>query len=227
MAPRTLTNIGLSGFWTLGEDNWKDLMDQNLLKLTALVQPVVLSRVTELPGISAAGEGDVYVVPDDAVSNANDIAVFDDGAWVYYTPLEGWSVYVVDEEKFLKFDGTSWITDSPFELVIAASDETSNITIGSAKVTFYMPCDCSLSEVFTGLSGQSSSGSVTTDVKKAGVTIFSTLPVIQALEDTSLTGTAAVLSTTTFLKGDKITIDITGAGTGAKGLKVVMIGRRT
>jgi len=104
----------------------------------------------------------------------------------------------------------------------ALSDETTAITTGTAKLTAYAPRDATIDEVFTGLSGQSSSGVVTTNIKKNGTTIFSTKPSIDASEDTSLTGTAAVLSTTTVTKGDKLTFDIDAAGTGAKGLKVFM-----
>jgi hypothetical protein len=103
---------------------------------------------------------------------------------------------------------------------ISVSDETTAITTGTAKVTFYAPYDGAWDEVYTGVSVQSTSGVVTTNVKKNGATIFSTKPSIDATEDTSLTGTVAVLSTTTFTKGDKITIDIDAAGTGAAGLKV-------
>jgi hypothetical protein len=103
---------------------------------------------------------------------------------------------------------------------IAVSDETTAITAGTGKMTFYAPYACTIDEVFTGLSTQSSSGVVTTNVKKNGTTIFSTSPSIDASEDTSLTGTAAALSTTALSKGDKITVDIDAAGTGAKGLKV-------
>jgi len=122
------------------------------------------------------------------------------------------------------------LTGQKFEFEVAASDETTALTTGTAKITFYMPAAITLTELFTGLSGQSSSGVVTADVKKAGATIFSTLPSIGASQDTSLAGSgsvAAVLSTTSFAKGDKMTIDFTAAGTGAKGMKVVMIGAYT
>ena len=132
-----------------------------------------------------------------------------------------------------KWDGVKWIAQGAgqkFELEVASSDETTAITTGAAKITFYMPAAVTLAEVFTGLSGQSSSGIVTADVKKAGATIFSTLPSIGASQDTSLAGSgsvAAVLSTTSFAKGDKMTIDFTATGTGAKGLKVIMVGAYT
>ena len=77
-----------------------------------------------------------------------------------------------------KWDGVKWIAQGAgqkFELEVASSDETTAITTGVAKITFYMPAAVTLAEVFTGLSGQSSSGIVTADVKKAGATIFSTL----------------------------------------------------
>jgi hypothetical protein len=113
----------------------------------------------------------------------------------------------------------AWVTEYD-TWCIAVSDETTAITAGTAKVTFYAPFACTIDEVFTGLSGQSSSGAVTVDVNKAGTSIFLTNPSIDASEDTSLTGTAGVLSTTSLAKGDKMTVDIDAAGTGAKGLKV-------
>jgi hypothetical protein len=104
----------------------------------------------------------------------------------------------------------------------ALSDESTAITTGTSKLTAYAPYACTIDEVFTGLSTQSTSGVVTTNVKKAGTTIFTTKPSIDANEDTSLTGTVAVLSVTSLAKGDKLTFDIDAAGTGAKGLKVFM-----
>lgn len=116
---------------------------------------------------------------------------------------------------------------TPYFLPVALSDETTAITAGTAKLTTYCDVDFDLAEVFIGLSNQSSSGIVRIDINKNGTTIFSTRPAIDASEDTSLTGTAAVLSTTSFAKGDKLTFDIDDAGTGAKGLKAYLIGTRT
>lgn len=114
-----------------------------------------------------------------------------------------------------------------FELEVAASDEATSLTTGTAKVTFYAPMNASISEVFIGVTAQSTSGAVTADLNKNGTTMFSTNPSIDANEDTSLTGTAAVLSVTTWTKGDKMTIDIDAAGTGAKGLKMIIRGTRS
>lgn len=104
---------------------------------------------------------------------------------------------------------------------IALSDMSTALTTGTGVAAWFAPEDGELVAVFTGIDGQSSSGSVTVDMNDSGGTIFTTEPSIQATEDTSLTGTNAVLDgTITFLKGAKFTFDITAAGTGASGLQV-------
>jgi Protein of unknown function (DUF2793) len=104
MAPRTLPGIGLKGFWLLGEDGWGVENDTNLLKASVLIQARVLSRVAALP-LSPA-DGDVHLLT--ATANANRIAVRDNGAWVYFTPMSGWRVFALDEKIEYIFDGSSW-----------------------------------------------------------------------------------------------------------------------
>lgn len=108
MAPRTLPGLGLSGFWGLGEDGWKTGMDANLLKLSAVVQGKVLDVVETLPG--TPNEGDIYVVTTGA--QANDVAVYDNAAWVYLTPAAGWRVYNAASSSYWKFDGSAWAEDA-------------------------------------------------------------------------------------------------------------------
>jgi len=130
---------------------------------------------------------------------------------------------------YIRADGRALIPSvvgSPFEIEVAISDESTALTTGDNKIIFYAPMNATISEVFTGLSNQSSSGAVTCDLNKNGSTMFSTKPSIDASEDTSLTGTAAVLSTTTWTKGDKMAVDLDAAGTGAKGLKMIIRGTR-
>lgn len=118
-------------------------------------------------------------------------------------------------------------TDKPLEsLTVAASDEVTPLTAGASKVTWFAPYDFVIAEVFAGVTGPSSSGAITVDLNKAGVSIFSTCPSIDMGESTSLTGTVAVLATPTIAKGDKLSVDIDAAGTGATGLKVTIVGNR-
>ena len=115
----------------------------------------------------------------------------------------------------------------PYEDIIAVGDETTALTVGTAKVTFRMPCAVTLSSVRISLTTASSSGLPTVNVKQGGVTIFTTKPTIDATELTSTTAvTASVLSVTALTDDASITIDIDVAGTGAAGLKVTLIGVR-
>lgn len=107
------------------------------------------------------------------------------------------------------------------DLSVALSDEATDLTVG-VKLTSYAPYDFTLSGVFIGLSAQSTAGVVTLDIKKNGVSIFSTKPSIDVLENTSLTGVIGVLSSTAFVKGDKIEFEIIDAGASAKGLKAFL-----
>lgn len=111
--------------------------------------------------------------------------------------------------------------------VIACSDETTAITTGTAKVTFRMPYAFTLTGVRASLSTASSSGNPAVDINEGGVSIFSTTLTIDANEKTSTTATtAAVISDSSLADDAEITIDIDTAGTGAKGLKVTMLGYR-
>lgn len=120
------------------------------------------------------------------------------------------------------------IDKQPEVLMVAVSDESTAITTGTAKITFRMPFGMLGSAVRANVNTVSSSGLVTVDIKKGGVTIFSTLLTIDASEKTSVTAaTPAVLSDTAWTDDAEMAVDITVAGTGAKGLKLAFLGTRT
>ena len=113
-------------------------------------------------------------------------------------------------------------------IIIAVGDETTAITTGTAKVTFRTPCALTGVTVRASLATASSSGIPTVDINDGGVSILSTKLTIDAGELTSVTAaTAAVVSDSSLADDAEITIDIDVAGTGAKGLKVVINGTRT
>lgn len=113
-------------------------------------------------------------------------------------------------------------------LGFAVSDETTAITTGTAKITFRMPFAMTLTAVRANLNTVSSSGTPTIDIKESGTTIFSTKVTIDASELTSTTAaTPAVLSDTSLADDAEMTVNIDVAGTGAKGLKIWLIGTRT
>ena len=124
-------------------------------------------------------------------------------------------------------DGLKWVGDKEV-IIVAVSDETTAITTGTAKVTFRMPFAMTLTAVRASLSTASSSGTPTFDINEGGSTILSTKLTIDANEKTSTTAAAAAVISDASLADDaEITVDIDVAGTGAKGAKVALIGRRT
>jgi hypothetical protein len=120
-------------------------------------------------------------------------------------------------------------TNLPTVIQLAASDETTALTTGTAKVTFRMPHAMTLTAVRASLSTAQTSGSIfTVDINEGGTSILSTKLTIDNTEKTSTTAaTAAVISDSSLADDAEITIDIDQIGDGtAKGLKVTLIGTR-
>lgn len=106
MPSRSLPNLGLVAFFDLGEDGWDDDMSLNLLKLSVLTQGTVLEKVAAEPG--SPTDGDVVILDETHATHPNEIAIRDDGAWVYVEPHLGWLLYNQDQGYYEKFDGTVW-----------------------------------------------------------------------------------------------------------------------
>ena len=133
--------------------------------------------------------------------------------------------------KYLVSDASgngSWV-GLPTSEVISASDETTALTTGTAKVTFRMPYAMNVTAVRASLSTAQASGNIlTVDINEGGNSILSTKLTIDNTEKTSTTATTpAVISDSALADDAEITIDIDQIGDGtAKGLKVVLIGTR-
>jgi hypothetical protein len=102
MVTRTLPGLGLTGGFTDGEDGWGDAMNANLLTTSAVGGSYVLGRVAAVP--AAPAQGDIYVLTTD-----DTVAVYDNGAWAYLPPVEGWLFYDRDAGVNVQYDGTDWV----------------------------------------------------------------------------------------------------------------------
>jgi hypothetical protein len=114
-------------------------------------------------------------------------------------------------------------------MVIALSDEYSILTTGTAKVTIRSPYAITLTQIpRASVNTASTSGLPTIDIKKNGITILGANKLtIDANEKTSVSAaTATTLATTSIADDDEITFDVTVAGTGTKGLKVILYYKR-
>jgi len=87
--------------------------NEALRTLDALVQLTVLDRDLATPPGSPA-DGARYIVgpgpTGDWTGQVDNIAAWQDGAWRFYAPGQGWLVWVADEDVLLAFDGTAWVT---------------------------------------------------------------------------------------------------------------------
>lgn len=116
-----------------------------------------------------------------------------------------------------------------WEMTVAASDETTALTAGTAKITFRMPRAITLTVVRASLVTAQASGSILTiDINEAGTSVLSTKLTIDNTEKTSATAaTPAVISDSSVADDAEMTIDIDQIGDGtAKGLKITLYGTR-
>lgn len=110
---------------------------------------------------------------------------------------------------------------------IAASDESTALTTGTAKVTFRMPFAFTLTAVRASVKTAPTGSVLTVDINEGGASILSTKLTIDASEKTSTTAaTPAVISDTDLADDAEITIDIdkVGSTVAGAGLKVYLIG---
>ena len=79
--------------------------------LDTLVHPVVKSRSLATPPGSPA-EGDAYLVAASPTGGwsgkAGKLAVFVDGGWLFHAPLDGWLLYVEDDDQFVQRQAGVW-----------------------------------------------------------------------------------------------------------------------
>jgi hypothetical protein len=113
---------------------------------------------------------------------------------------------------------------------VPVSDETTPLTAGTGKITWRMPYAFTVAAIRASLSTAQTSGSIfTVDINEGGSSILSTKLTIDNTEKTSVTAqTPAVISDASIADDAEMSIDIDQVGDGtAKGLKVVLIGRRS
>lgn len=113
----------------------------------------------------------------------------------------------------------------PLPMIIPCSGDTEIFAAGTL-VTFRMPGDVTLTSVRASLTGAATTGTVTVDVRVAGVSILTTLITIDATEKTSTTAAvAAVIGVQDINDDQEVTIVVTDDADGnGTGLKVYLIG---
>jgi len=121
------------------------------------------------------------------------------------------------------------LVGSPYELPYAASDVSTAITAATLDIVVTANVAFTVTSVLVSLGTAQASGSIfTVDVRKNGVSLFSTLVTIDNTEYTNLTAAIpCVINNGSIAVGDRITTIVTQVGNGtAKQLGVSLIGTR-
>ena len=81
--------------------------------LDCLVQLSATSRSLTAPP-ATPDEGSRYIVASGATGDwagqELKIAAFQDGAWAFYTPKDGWLAWVISENAIVVYEGSDWVT---------------------------------------------------------------------------------------------------------------------
>ncbi len=116
--------------------------------LDAIVQLSVLDRDL---GVAPAApvDGDRYIITAGASGDwsgkDNNIAAWQDGAWMFYVPQEGWLTWVMDEDVLLVWDGAVWnlvssgsgsVNPTPLVGINATADTSNRLSVASPATLF-------------------------------------------------------------------------------------------
>lgn len=116
MPAKTEANSGFRYGWDSGESGWGSQRsnDINALGQAGVHLQIKDRHLTAPPG--SPTDGDRYIPAATATggwaTHEGKIAVWDGQltipAWVFFTPKEGWSCYVDDEDIRIDYDGSNW-----------------------------------------------------------------------------------------------------------------------
>ena len=115
------------------------------------------------------------------------------------------------------------------QIGIAVTDELSNISTGTSKITFRMPFDMTLTSVRASVNTAPTGADIEVDINEEAVSILSTVISIDATEESSEdSATPPVISDTALANDAEMTIDVDQIGStlAGAGLKIWLIGTR-
>lgn len=222
-----------------GEAHYNDLMHQ-WRWLDFFANPAVQSIATANP--PAGVDGAAYIVgpsPTGAwVGHTGKIARFttalSPAQWEFFTPKEGTAlVYNRADKQRYQFLGGSWYLfaqggesggSATGDIIMSISDMETPLTTGTGRAYAPIPRPGTISGVKANLRVASTSGAVTLDIRKNGVSILSAPLTIPANQVSSLAAAVQSQLTQDQVKVDDILrVDILSGGTGAKGLTATLL----
>ena len=142
------------------------------------------------------------------------------------SPANGLIVYDTDINNLFVYQNNRWVSTAPVEvMMVAASDETSDLTVGDDKRTFRAPFALTIVNVKIDVVSAPSTTSIQVDIRNNGTSIFSTMPTIASGSFSSLATPGTLNPSFVSVANDNpIAIDIKNIGipTAGKGLKATI-----
>jgi Protein of unknown function (DUF2793) len=127
-------------FLAAGQAQKHVTLNEALRILDTLVQGAAVSRTLGTPP-AAPLDGQLYVIHTSAngiwAGKANQLASYQDNGWVYFTPKEGWIVWVCDENQLCVYAGSAWesvngsVSAFPVMGVNATADTTNRLSVSA------------------------------------------------------------------------------------------------
>lgn len=112
--------------------------NEALSALDAIIHISVIDRDLATPPVSPAAAA-CYIIAevatDDWAGQEGNLAVFQNGGWVFYSPAEGWQAWIEDEQTLLVFDGSTWqavaVSGGAMFGINATPDPTNRLAVAS------------------------------------------------------------------------------------------------
>lgn len=115
-------NLGLTYGFGLGFSTWNTEMNDNILKLGAIVGMSVLGIEQNTPP-GAPAEGDRYTTGDAPTGawagQAQKVAIFVNAAWTFYEPQVGWVAYNQADTLLYVYTGDTGIRWGAYAMLIS------------------------------------------------------------------------------------------------------------
>ncbi len=123
--------------------------NEAIRELDAIVHLAVLDRGLSTPPATPS-HGDRYIVAAGGTGawtgNDGKIAAYQDGAWMFYEPKEGWVAWIADESTLCAWDGAAWgavggsgaggVNPVPLVGVNTTADTTNRLAVKSDATLF-------------------------------------------------------------------------------------------
>lgn len=118
--------------------------NEALRQLDAIVQLSVSGIMDTLPADPENGQRVIFSTnPQEGFTDKpNYLAAFQDGAWAFYPPQQGWRAFVEDSSALHIFDGANWImpsegSESPSTLGVNSNADTTNRLVVKSPATLF------------------------------------------------------------------------------------------